>query len=105
MAPSKKKQLKAKKVEQFDTSNFRLGKYKSNPRTREGRYCLKLVSENPQNVSAYSMQTGESERYLKRQAKIYKENKPFRNVGESGSRDPDSMRFTDYQKIRPASGL
>ena len=44
MAPSKKKQLKAKKVEQFDTSNFRLGKYKSNPRTPEGRYCLgKLV--------------------------------------------------------------
>ena len=66
MAPSKKKQLKAKKVEQFDTSSFWLEKYKSNPRTREGRYCLgKLVSENPQNLFAYSMQT-ESERYLKR---------------------------------------
>ena len=83
MAPSKKKQLKAKKVEQFDTSNFRLGKYKSNPRTPEGRYFLgKLVSENPQNVSAYSKQTGESERYLKKQAKMYKADKPFRNVGQ-----------------------
>ena len=63
MAPSKKKQLKAKKVQQFNTSAFRLEKYKSNPRTLEGRYFLgKLVSENPQNVSAYSMQTGESKR-------------------------------------------
>ena len=83
MAPSKKKQLKAKKVHQFDTSAFRPEKYKSNPRTPEGRYCLgKLVSENPQNVSAYSKQTGESERYLKIQAKMYKEDKPFRNVGQ-----------------------
>ena len=66
MAPSKRKQLKAKKVQQLDTNDFRLGKYKSNPRTPEGRYFLgKLVSENPQNLSAYSKQTGESERYLK----------------------------------------
>ena len=51
MAPSKRKLLKAKKVQQFDTSAFRLEKYKSNPRTLEGRYFLgKLVSENPQNV-------------------------------------------------------
>ena len=33
MAPSKRKQLKAKKVQQFDTSNVRLEKYKSDPRT------------------------------------------------------------------------
>ena len=76
MAPSKRKQLKAKKVQQFDTSDFRLGKYKSNPRTPEGRYFLgKLVSENPQNLFAYSKQTGEIERYLKDKAKVYKENK------------------------------
>ena len=35
MAPSKRKQLKAKKAQQFETSNFRLGKYKSNPRTKK----------------------------------------------------------------------
>ena len=81
MAPSKRKQLKDKKVQQFDTNDFRLGKYKSNPRTPEGRYFLgKLVSDNPQNVSAYSMQNGEIKRYLKIQAKMYKEDKPFRNM-------------------------
>ena len=76
MAPSKRKQLKAKKAKQFDTSAFRLEKYKSNSRTLEGRYFLgKLVLENPQNVSAYSKQNGESERYLKKQAKMYKMSK------------------------------
>ena len=34
------------------------------------------------NLSAYSKQTGESEGYLKDQAKICKENKPFRNMGQ-----------------------
>ena len=86
MAPSKKKQLKAKKVEQFDTSNFRLGKYKSN---REDAWRAVLPRQiglgKPSefvNLSAYSKQTGESEGYLNDQAKIYKENKPFRNMGQ-----------------------